>query len=254
MWINDVIDIFGEFFDRYCVEVPSPEKAQEFFTFNHEPSTSEWVDEWDQRARHWRLYKLGASVNLAALLMSLDLSSLGRCKKILSVGSGIGVYEVFLARLLEEAGYETEILCVDSSQGMCDRIQALAADARARNLRTVNAPATTLPCPDASIDLLICIDAIQWMIEWRAVVAEMRRVINPKGNSKLCFTVHDKPSGYMLNSRPVRLGDISLLRLTEELLKHGFTVQDPIPLHSNHEIAAQMLGNLLVAKFQPNRK
>ncbi len=93
----------------------------------------------------------------------------GEGRDVLEVGCGTGL---LLARI---AGFARSARGVDLSPGMLDR-------ARARGLDVIEGSATSLPLPDASVDVACSFKVLAHVREIEVALAEMARVVRPGGH------------------------------------------------------------------------
>jgi demethylmenaquinone methyltransferase/2-methoxy-6-polyprenyl-1,4-benzoquinol methylase len=94
--------------------------------------------------------------------------ALAGAHRVLDVGGGTGNY----AAALREAGFDVTVL--DYNAGMLER-------AAAKGLTTIRGDAAALPFPDASWDAVQYISMLHHVPDWRAALAEGRRVVAPGG-------------------------------------------------------------------------
>jgi len=92
-----------------------------------------------------------------------------RGRRLADIGGGTGNYA---AALRDLDGFEP--LVVDVSPEMLRR-------AEAKGLVTLQADASALPLPDASFDAVTLISMLHHVPDWRATMAEARRVLRPGG-------------------------------------------------------------------------
>lgn len=159
----------------------------------------------------------------AAVLRRVQALNLPRGAKILDAPCGDGEVSIELARL----GFE--ISAVD----MVDEL--LPAARAALNGRFHLADMTRpLPWPDASFDLILCVEGIEHLEDAFAFLREMRRLI--------------KPGGILIVTTP----NILSLRSRMRFFASGFYNQDPRPLdesarHPLHHIGLRTFPELRYA-------
>jgi len=96
------------------------------------------------------------------------LAALGGCRRVLDVGGGTGNY----AAAMRDAGLDVTVL--DFNAGMLER-------AAAKGLPTIQGDAAALPFADGSWDAVTLISMLHHVPDWRAAIAEARRVVAPGG-------------------------------------------------------------------------
>ena len=159
----------------------------------------------------------------AAVLRRVQALNLPRGAKILDAPCGDGEVSIELARL----GFEISAV---------DMIDELLPDARAAldgrfRVADMTRP---LPWPDASFDLILCVEGIEHLEDAFAFLREMRRLI--------------KPGGILIVTTP----NILSLRSRMRFFASGFYNQDPRPLdesarHPLHHIGLRTFPELRYA-------
>ncbi len=157
---------------------------------------------WNERGGRWILAhdpELHAQTMLT-IFQFLLMSQTQSPERWLSLGAGPGIYETFLATILQSTKPSggPEIVAVDLAEAMVNFHKELIAHTRAvdlplDNLVNLKADAEHLPVKDHSIDQIYAIDLFQWLPRWPAVVTEMARVMNPETSARLFFSVDRKP-------------------------------------------------------------
>jgi ubiquinone/menaquinone biosynthesis C-methylase UbiE len=82
--------------------------------------------------------------------------------------------------LLSQPRFKGSIVALDASAGML----ALAKEKLARyegRIEFTQHDAQTLPYPDAAFDVVTCLEALEFMGDWRGATKEMLRVLKPGG-------------------------------------------------------------------------
>ena len=93
-------------------------------------------------------------------------------KRVVDVGCGEGYGSAMLA------GRATSVVGVDISE---EAVAHAAAKYSLENVEFRCAPAERLSLPDASFDVLVCLEVIEHARDYVAAVEEMRRVLHPEG-------------------------------------------------------------------------
>jgi SAM-dependent methyltransferase len=109
---------------------------------------------------------------------------LGRGQRLLDVGCGLGEAALVLA---DDLGDDGEIVGVDVSAEMVRVARSKAGAARCRVRFTVG-DACSLAEPDDSFDAVRSERTLQWLADPIAAVAEMARVVRPRGRVSLIDT------------------------------------------------------------------
>jgi ubiquinone/menaquinone biosynthesis C-methylase UbiE len=116
------------------------------------------------------------------------LSQRERAFSSLPSGEGLGVKVLDVATgtgrlpdaLLTQPRFKGSIIALDASAGML----ALAREKLCRHgdrIEFAQHDAQKLPYPDASFDVVTCLEALEFMRDWRGAVKEMMRVLKPGG-------------------------------------------------------------------------
>jgi len=117
-----------------------------------------------------------------AFVATLDLRS---GEHVLDVGCGPGLLAQTLAQTVGPSGAVTGI---DVSDSLLDHARTLSMAAPAIFLR---ADATALPMPDASVDVVVSTQVLEYVPDVAAALAEMWRVLRPGGRVALLDTDWD---------------------------------------------------------------
>ncbi len=192
---------------------------------------------WTERAKDWVgvespvIYR----VTIETLLEFFRVR--GAPEKILSLGSGPGLYEIFLASVTRDLpdGRHSRFICSDYAEGMVKKCQELLGvltfkdDLGFSLLNNVTAQVedmTALSFADGTIGQIICNNSLQWTSDWKKAVAEMRRVLDPNGIGFLYLFINNHPMRVRDQSGDVVLtsGDFTVENLLDELEDHGFQI------------------------------
>jgi len=111
---------------------------------------------------------------LERVLAGVDALGLTPPVHAVDVGAGAGLASVALA----ERGYD--VLAVDSTRRMLELTEARAAVA-GLVVRLAEADASSLPLDNASVDLVVAVGLLPWLVDPRPVLDEFRRVLRPRG-------------------------------------------------------------------------
>ncbi len=100
-----------------------------------------------------------------------------RAPLVLDVATGTGRLPL---ALLEQPGFQGQIVALDLSRRMLAQAAAKLVPFGER-VRLMHHPAEALPFPDATFDLVTCLEALEFMMDARAVLRELIRVTRPGG-------------------------------------------------------------------------
>ena len=134
-------------------------------------AASSW---WDERGP---LYALHPSVNTARLeyvLATLECQLGSGSRRVLDLGCGGG----FVSEALAARGFE--VCGVDPSQASIEVARAHALESQL-NIDYRPGYGENLPLPDASVDAVCCLDVLEHVNDFRAVLSEVVRVLRPGG-------------------------------------------------------------------------
>lgn len=181
---------------------------------------------WDSMASNW------IAVESKASYQSTMISILERIftypkptntkLKILSLGSGPGTYEIFLAKVLKDLGFSFSINTTDYSAGMINfQKRVLSSDLRigktkVSSLKLFVSPSvadmTNLPeYFDKRFDLVICNNSLQWVDDWCEAIKQISESLNPSSLIKsVLFFIHP-------HAMQLKAGDVVISRDKIEL-------------------------------------
>ena len=162
---------------------------------------------WNARAHDWAVIEspLAYAVTFQTIMEHLKVKGPGKKETFLSLGSGPGLYETYMAALLRMSGVkDVKIICLDAAKEMTQRHKQILADAylqvqgtmtvtKIKNVEPVTGDMMSLNFKSGSIDQIMCNNALQWSLDWKKAISEMARVMNPKGLGWLYLVVHTHP-------------------------------------------------------------
>src|SRR6202158_320243 len=111
---------------------------------------------------------------------------------VLDIGCGAGTDLLLAARKVGPSG---RAIGIDMTETMRDRARASAVAAGLTNVEVRAGDATTLPLPDASIDVIISNGVLNLVPEKDKAFAEILRVLRPGGRLQLADIVLDAELG-----------------------------------------------------------
>ncbi|SLN34276.1 Demethylrebeccamycin-D-glucose O-methyltransferase [Roseovarius litorisediminis] len=137
--------------------------------------------------RCWVRAQLAQSAN--ELVATADVSSDDR---VIDVACGTGVVARAAAARSSDAANVTG---ADVSIGMLDAAERFAADAGLDRIAWVECDAANIPLPDASFDVALCQQGLQFMPDKPGAMAEMARVLKPGGRLAISVWKTRSPIG-----------------------------------------------------------
>lgn len=152
-------------------------------------------------------------------------------EKIMSVGSGTGLIETFLAKRYLKRG---EVYSLDFAKGMHAEAKRIAKEEGVENVHFIRADAKHLPIKTKKIDYLISIDTLHWIKNYPRAFDEMMRVMSKKPKSKLIFTF---TPGH-------KRSDISLERIYDIAEKYGMEVTKHGLIPTEAPIGMKAMGEM----------
>ncbi|MDZ4296071.1 MAG: class I SAM-dependent methyltransferase [Patescibacteria group bacterium] len=190
---------------------------------------------WNRRAHDWAVVETASTyaITFQTLLEFLKANDRKPHETITSLGSGPGLYETYLGVLLCQVPQAkgVRIVAVDFAREMTGRHREilkhlrLSDGSRITNVEPRTGDMLRLPFKDASIDQVICNNALQWTINWRKAIAEMERVMNPEGLGYLYLFVHAHPMVvHMPEGSFITLGEFTAPELLDELERRRFQI------------------------------
>jgi ubiquinone/menaquinone biosynthesis C-methylase UbiE len=119
--------------------------------------------------------------------MFLKYSNCREDSSIISVGSGIGVFESFLAKKVLTRG---KICCVDFSKSMSEQAENIRLKLNLDNMKVISASAERVPADLHSADILLYRrTGLSSGNLWLPVLKEAYKLIKLNGYSRLIYTV-----------------------------------------------------------------
>lgn len=111
---------------------------------------------------------------------------------VLDIGSGSGTDALIASLMVGPAG---EVIGLDMTRAMRERLEANAAEMGARNVRVLDANAEAIPLPDASVDVVTTNGVLNLVPDKAQAVREIHRVLRPGGRVQVSdIVLADTPS------------------------------------------------------------
>ncbi len=130
-------------------------------------------------------------IDLLARKMVEGKISIKPNSRILSVGSGTGLHEVFLAKLCPEG----KVVGVDFSIGMNRTAKGLATIEKVENTLFVLGDGENLPIRRESCNVALCLDMLNYSENWQDVVLGISKSLIKEKESRALITVVNSPRG-----------------------------------------------------------
>lgn len=157
----------------------------------------------DELANLWR--KIVAYENgTKEIAMFLKYSNCNKTRNVVSIGSGIGVFESFLAKNVFSKG---KVYCVDFSKSMSKQAESIRKGLNLENMKIIVASAKRVPIKSYSADILLYRrTGLSIGKLWPSVLKEARRLIKPEEDSRLIYTVRARSVGGIGNIKKTLRG------------------------------------------------
>ncbi len=218
-------------------------------------------DAWDVQSNIWALIETPQTYYLTMMtLLEKLIPPPDNHIRLVSLGSGSGLYETFLGRYFDRKGIGGMITCFDFSSGMTathDFVLSLQPS-RPYNVAPKTADMANIPLPDKSADAVLCNNSLQWCLNWRKAIAEMARILDPERGPVLYLFVHlHRQPMHIFTSegeRPVDLEPILVSQIMDELERNKFTIVQSRQLRSSRgrgQCGATLDRVFLKAEFTP---
>lgn len=105
-------------------------------------------------------------------------------KRVLDFGSGAGQ----LSRLVWELGARSVIGVDISEKFVAVARESSALQGLGDNVSFLVGAMESIPLPDATADVVLCFDAMEHVLAYKAIINEWRRVLTPGGRVLICWT------------------------------------------------------------------
>jgi SAM-dependent methyltransferase len=181
-------------------------------------------DGWNHNAQFWPVIErpFNYLFTMASLMAFMPLRD--RATTILSLGSGPGIYETYIAHVAQNMlELPVRFLCVDYAEEMISmhrRILEAFVEITGKPLTNIVAETGDITglsgIPDQSVDQVLCNNTLQWASDWKKVLDEIVRVLKPEGSREICLFVHRKPM-VVCNQKLEPIFELGALKVPELL-------------------------------------
>jgi arsenite methyltransferase len=134
----------------------------------------------------------GCTASFAGIANPHAIAPLAVGETVLDIGCGAGTDLLLAARRIGPTG---RAIGIDMTDAMRNRALSSAAAAGLTNVEVYLSDATSLPIPDASVDVVISNGVLNLVPEKDKAFAEIRRVLRPGGRLQLADIVIDTEFG-----------------------------------------------------------
>jgi SAM-dependent methyltransferase len=238
-----------------------------------DPQNPENIEElmltgWNSMAQIWPAIE--ADGNYTATVTSMiekifqNDFPVSRKLRILSLGAGPGLYEIFIAHCLKSVGVQSRIFSTDYAKNMIDfqhRIldsNLFISRSKVSSLCEIVSPRvvdmTDLSEFRNSIDIIICNNALQWVKEWQTAIFEMGQSMRTNGLKQALFFVHPHAMRLSVGGNMIQRDHIEIDSLFDVLNKEKFSpVKTRLMMggKGSGQSGAPMNRMMVEAKFYP---
>jgi len=151
--------------------------------YRHVPPTTAAVAEKLYSAEELAQVPQSAIQRSLGVANHLRFADIAAGDTILDLGCGGGIDTILAARRAGPAG---RVIALDFLPEMLERTATAASEAGLGNVETLDGELEAIPCPDASVDLIISNGVINLSARKARVMAECARVLQPGG--RLCVS------------------------------------------------------------------
>jgi SAM-dependent methyltransferase len=240
-------------------------KLERHMSFDYDPAVEKTrflKETWDAQSDIWAIIETMPTYYLT-MLTFLEKIQIPADKhlRMVSIGTGPGLYETFLGKLFGQKGIGGVITCVDFSTGMTDMHKFILSSQQSpiRNVEPITANMAQLPLPDKSADVVLCNNSLQWCMDWRKAIKEMARILDPSRNPMAYFVIHTHGCAMKMGTLsgeepPVKLEAITTSQIFDELERNMFTINTSRQLRGG-EGSGQLNGSVhrqfVTTRFTP---
>ena len=107
--------------------------------------------------------------------------------RVVSLGSGPGIIETFLAKEVIPRG---QLTLVDHANEMNRNARTFAAKNGVKNMKFVTGDMSRIPLRSGTADVVLAINSLQWTEHWERAISEMKRVLKDHEDSRVVISVN----------------------------------------------------------------
>lgn len=195
--------------------------------------------EWDNLGAAY-LTQETLEAQAATIYMLLDnIERPRRRERWLSLGSGPGLYEIFLLK----EWHKPSIVSVDLSFILLKEQKSIVNQTGRqsisipRRISLVNASMTRLPLGGKGYERIFCINSLHWTPRWRTAIAEVERLLSPRDGSRVYVVIGSAPVWNKGNKEQVAEG-LDQDSILDEFEEHNL----PVKLAGDLKISRSQFG------------
>ena len=153
----------------------------------------------------------------------------GNKNKWLSIGSGPGLYELFLVKQLNRVKIDSLDISMEQLRVGKQIINPLAAD-NSKRINLINASMSEIPLASGKYDRVLVLNSLHWSADWKKAVSEVGRVLNPKNGSRV-YAVIGSAAIVTKNGKTSPAKDLNTDTLIDEFEANGLMAKHLITMN-----------------------
>ncbi len=223
---------FGDFVAAVKRKVPSSLKMSEMpsFAIGDRGIEERLREVWDKYGESYILEEPLAAYATTMYMLLNNMNGVEEGEQWLSLGSGPGIYEIFLAQKMARLKIVSLDLSPEQIKIQKKLLRAVARDnpvLESRVQPTVGSM-TDLSGVGKDFKQVMCINALHWSPQWRRVVAEINGVLSPVEGARVYMVAG---STKFVGGGAAFAPDLTTDTIIEEFEKHGLKVTACGTLH-----------------------